>query len=444
MRLKNNRAFLAIIFLLFIVLIGTTFAYFQSSTNFINEFNYGIYDVYTTEVFESPDNWKPGEEIPKTITTKNEGTIDAAVRVSYTEKWEDSEGNDITNSIDEGTAIINLDNTNEWTKEGNYYYYNYILKPNDETSSFIKSVTLNPNLNGVSCTPSNDGLAQTCEASNPVLGATYKLTITKETVQYDQYQNVWNTNIEIIEKPPLIQIMNSERTKDTLQVGDEICINGYTTECFNFIGYDGNNVKLLSKYNLKVGKIFDSNRSQIGIYSSSDTGYGLQSSEARGIVEGQTRYGTVAFSATNYWYDGGSNLKSKYGSAWKTNNVYDTDYVTEPDFSGSGFNTVGYSIAYYVEEHKNKLEDYGITINNARLLTYAEATDSSIGCNGNINKNYCPRNGFIANTSFWLGSAPGYVNVQYVTTNDAFHYTSYYFDYEYGVRPVIVISKSDI
>ena len=44
------------------------------------------------------------------------------------------------------------------------------------------------------------------------------------------------------------------KTKDNLQVGDEICIK---SECFNFIGYDGNNIKMLSKWNLKVGNIYE-------------------------------------------------------------------------------------------------------------------------------------------------------------------------------------------
>ena len=83
---------------------------------------------------------------------------------------------------------------------------------------------------------------------------------------------------------------------------------------------------MLAKYNLKVGKIYDSGGTQTGTYSSGDTGYGLQSSEEKGYAEGQVRYGTVAFSATNYWYDG-SNLKAKYGSAWNTNNVYEAEIL---------------------------------------------------------------------------------------------------------------------
>ena len=200
--MKNKKSLIAIIAVLLVAVVGVTFAYFQSSVSFENLFTTGTYKVVTTETFESPSNWAPGEEIPKTITSTNEGTIPAAVRVSYTEQWLDEDNQDITSQVANGTAIINLDNTNEWTKEGNYYYYNYILEPEDTTSSFMKSVTLNPDLNGVTCT--GDGNTKTCTSNNSILGGTYKLTITKETVQADRYQEVWNTSISITEKPSAI------------------------------------------------------------------------------------------------------------------------------------------------------------------------------------------------------------------------------------------------
>ena len=216
--MKNKKTIVAVAAILLIAVVGATLAYFQSSASFENVFNTGTYKVVTTEVFESPTNWKPGEEIPKTITSTNEGTIPAAVRVSYTEQWLDEKNNDITSQVANGTVIINLDNTSDWTNEGNYYYYNYILEPQQSTTSFIKSVTLNPNLNGITCTPSNDGSTQTCTSNNPILGGTYKLTITKETVQADRYQDIWNTNVEITEK--------------TLAIGDTVnystLLNGIT------------------------------------------------------------------------------------------------------------------------------------------------------------------------------------------------------------------------
>ncbi len=227
------------------------------------------------------------------------------------------------------------------------------------------------------------------------------------------------------------------KTKDNLTVGDEVCIRG---ECFNFLYYDGTNnedIVMLTKYNLKVGNICknDISYTKIGEYTSSDPGYGLQSSEAKGWVDGaSTVNGTVAFSATNYWYDG-SSLKPEYGTSYPAD-VYDaTNYKGAPSESN-------YSVAYYVDGYKTKLTEYGVTIKDTRLLTYAEATDSSIGCDAS--KWRCPTNGFITNTSFWLGSADINNSVWGVHSDGTFG--RYFFDrvYSIGVRPVIVISKDSI
>ena len=216
-------------------------------------------------------------------------------------------------------------------------------------------------------------------------------------------------------------VLPTGRTKNNLKVGDEICVNGDTTECFNFIGYDGNNIKMLSKWNLNVGSY------------AKGTVTNLQDSDVRGSGSSGAKYGTVAFSGTNYWYDG-SSLKAKYGSAWDTNNIYDTDYS---DASGTN-----YSVAYYVENYKDTLETYGLTVQEARLLTYREATDSSIGCDKSSYS--CPTDGFITNTSFWLGSALSTDSVWFVRSGGGFDFGGYYGVYSFGVRPVVVISKSDI
>ena len=89
------------------------------------------------------------------------------------------------------------------------WYYKTALAPNDTTSSFISSVELNPDV-PVHSVCDNQGTStvvdghtvttKTCTTSianaagTAGLGkATYVLTITVETVQYDQYANVWDT-----------------------------------------------------------------------------------------------------------------------------------------------------------------------------------------------------------------------------------------------------------
>jgi predicted ribosomally synthesized peptide with SipW-like signal peptide len=415
--MKKKKSLVAIVAVLLVVVVGATFAYFTSSATFNNQFNLGNYSITTQEVFTSPDNWAPGDTTPKILTATNNGSIDAAVRVSYTEEWTDDNGDPVDSSnIPNDAVTINFTTPSDWTESNGYYYYNYILKAGNTTSSLIESVSLNSNLNNSNCTESNG--VKTCTSNlQGLAGYHYTLTFTIETVQYDQYRSAWNTNQSIVEKP-LIQIMNSQRTKDTLQVGDEICINGDTTECFNFYGYDGNNIKMLAEWNLNVGS------------NAKGTATNLQDSDVKGYVSSGTKYGNVTFSGTNYWYDG-SALKSKYGSSYPAD-VYDTDYI---DASGNN-----YSVAYYVENYKNVLETYGLNVQSARLLTYSEAT-TNVGCSGSS----CPTNGFITNTSFWLGSAGSDFGVWFVLPYGYFSGDSYFGNVsDFGVRPVIVISKSDI
>ena len=219
------------------------------------------------------------------------------------------------------------------------------------------------------------------------------------------------------EREKLVQLP-AGKTKDNLVVGDEITVG---TEQFNFIRYDGNNIVMLAKWNLNVGN----NPKTAETFK--------QDSDVKGYIDGGTKYGNVAFSATNYW----SSLGLTYPA-----DVYDNTYKTAPDFTGSGYSTTGYSVAYYVEKYKKILEDMGLTISEARLLTYTEATDSTIGigCSGSS----CPTTGFITNTSFWLGSANGSNALWVVYSGGDFDIVGFRGDIYFGVRPVIVISKSEV
>ena len=220
------------------------------------------------------------------------------------------------------------------------------------------------------------------------------------------------------EREKLVQLP-AGKTKDNLVLGDEITVG---TEQFNFIRYDGNNIVMLAKWNLNVGN----NPKTAETFK--------QDSDVKGYISGGTKYGNVAFSATNYW----SSITTYPAD------VYDNTYKTAPDFTGSGYSTTGYSVAYYVEKYKKILEDMGLTISEARLLTYTEATDSTIGIGCDGGNLSCPTTGFITNTSFWLGSANGSNNLWIVFSNGVFYRDYFNGGSSFGVRPVIVISKSEV
>ena len=429
--MKNKKSLIAIIAVLLIAVVGVTFAYFNSSAIFENQFNLGNYNVVTQEVFTSPSDWAPGDVTPKTLIARNNGTINAAVRVKYEEEWTDSNGDEISN-IPNDAVILNFTTPSNWTYDSSdgYYYYNYYLKAGQTTTSLTDSVTLNSNLNEANCVEENG--VQTCTSDiQGLAGATYTLTFTIETCQYDQYQSVWNTEQTIGEKPPLVQLMNSDRDKNNLQVGDEICINGPTSECFNFIRYDGDNIVMLSKYNLNVGNNIQPG--EVGVQNSLAIGFNVDSSTA---VDNYYP-ATVEFSETNYWDDNDS-PKSDYQGSYYPGPDYPTIYDSI-NYKGA-LGESNYSVAYYVENYRDTLERYGLTVQDARLLTRTEAT-TNVGCNEN--ETSCPI-GFITNTSFWLGTAWNEIHIYDIKTNGFFYISTYSSLKSNGVRPVIVISKSEI
>ena len=233
--MKNKKPIIALGALAVVGLIAGTIAYFTSEATFDNIFKTAVYKTKSEEVFNSPDNWTPGDVTPKTITTKNEGTIPVAVRISTSESWKDENDNEISAATlatvrrntalelgidgdtydaaiasnpsaypEANTVTINLANTSDWVFKNGYYYYNKSLIPNATTTTFMESVTLNAALKvDKSCTepvvdqqdPSKKTI--TCSTSIAGLGkATYTLTLTVETVQFDQYDKVWFDGVD--------------------------------------------------------------------------------------------------------------------------------------------------------------------------------------------------------------------------------------------------------
>ena len=171
------------------------------------------------------------------------------------------------------------------------------------------------------------------------------------------------------------------------------------SEKFYVVGTEGDNVKLLSMYNLYVG----------------GTGSKLYGSEATGMQD-SSMLGNTSSS---------SNGVSVFSSASKKGTNYS-------DYNGS-------IVEEYVNNYKNILEsDFGVEVVEARLITKDEL--SAFGCSWN---KYCSTNyPFIYSTSYWTGTAS---NSEYIygVFNDGLMDIYSYGSYFYGVRPVIVISKDN-
>ena len=253
----------------------------------------------------------------------------------------------------------------------------------------------------------------------------------------------------------------NRQNEGSITVGDEVAID---TEHFYVISSDETNTVLLAKYNLLVGDVYNKNGSNWELtkaLTTSDTGYGLQSETAKGYYSGATDYtGVVAFSGKGYWDNancvsngsgestcpGTRGLKSEYANsanaAGKTGS-YSTPYpyVYESSMSsvaptytyGNPYGYAqdnGYTIAYYVEGYVNRLKSLGAPNNiTGRLLTYEEANSLSSTIKGNW--------------SYWLGSASHRSRVWDVF-GGSMHGDNFWNDGSYGVRPVIVVSTSEI
>ena len=179
------------------------------------------------------------------------------------------------------------------------------------------------------------------------------------------------------------------------------------SEQFYTIGTEGDNVKLLSMYNLYVGNQSDYN----GVVAlASPTG--MQSELARGYFDGysvsNSKIGTTAFSSSTQ----------------------------------NGTNYSGSIVEGYVNSYKNVLETYfGVDVVEARLITKDELTDSeTFAC---VGLDMCSdKYPWIYSTSYWSGSARDTYYVWYVSSDGILYYDKYRNDYDFGVRPVIIISKS--
>ena len=152
-KLKNKKSIVFVVLVLFIGLIGGTFAYYTSSHVFENVFHTNPYQTEVIETFISPDDWLPGTTTPKEVAVTNKGSVNVGVRISFTEEWEDANGDPLPlkDSENRPIAVINfasdLSNWNEVVEDGTtYYYYTEELEPNETTDPLIESVTFRSDL----------------------------------------------------------------------------------------------------------------------------------------------------------------------------------------------------------------------------------------------------------------------------------------------------------
>ena len=184
----------------------------------------------------------------------------------------------------------------------------------------------------------------------------------------------------------------------TYSVGDEFCLEN---ECFYVIKDNGSTVTALAKQNVNTeSNRQDTNANTLAFAENTNKNYG-------------------------YWTDSRHELLSKYGTSYPAN-VYDNN-----------------SLLYApVQNYKTYLKNtLGKTSADARLITYDELT--SLGCSSNESTcNSAPS--WVYSVNYWTASAYDERYVWNVYLNGFFYFSYFEPSGDYGLRPVITISKSDI
>lgn len=197
--MKNKKSLIALVALLIVGVVGSTFAYFTTTKTFKNEFKTEGYSTSVSETFESPTEWTPGTTTEKVVTATNNGDVEVAVRVKLEEAW--SNGLALTQTTNDGTwnvAEINFANADKWELKEGYYYYKEELAKGESTLPLFTGVTYNEKMTaelaGIVCTETTNEntVTETCTSGNGYAGATYTLNVTVETIQADAATTEWN------------------------------------------------------------------------------------------------------------------------------------------------------------------------------------------------------------------------------------------------------------
>ena len=209
----------------------------------------------------------------------------------------------------------------------------------------------------------------------------------------------------------LVRVVSGDGTKE----GNEVCIKN---ECFYVISSTDTTVTMLAKYNLHVGSRVDEDL-DLGwgyIVTPLSNPTGIQDETAKGFdwdnendLEAYPFIGTTAFSSA-----------SQKG----------TNYS---DYSGS-------IVEGYVNNYNSYLITQGVTPIEARLITKDELI--GLGCSED-DRSCSEAPSWVYATSYWSGSADDSYDVWYVYSDGNFYLSTCDNDYIFGVRPVIIISKSN-
>lgn len=146
--MKRKIVVIALIVALVAVLAVGTAAYFTAEDTATNVITSGSVSIKLHEMaktddgelkpFENGQGVMPGSVVSKIVTVENTGSGTAWVRISVEKSIELSEGRE--GETDLGLISFDL-NTESWTEQDGYYYYNTALAAGEETAPLFTAVT---------------------------------------------------------------------------------------------------------------------------------------------------------------------------------------------------------------------------------------------------------------------------------------------------------------
>ena len=257
---------------------------------------------------------------------------------------------------------------------------------------------------------SQDDILSAGETRNLTITIEFIKDLTKEDLPKQTSTISLSYKLNFVQTDEKVTSVSQGNNFKTYSVGDEFCLEN---ECFNVIKDNGTTVDALAKQNVNTEtNRQDSNANRLAFATPDET---------KRIPGCTNTYGCHY----GYWTDSSGKLLSKYGTKYPVNAFDSNSLLYEP-----------------VQNYKTYLKNtLGKTSIDARLITYEELT--SLGCSRNeITCKSAPS--WVYSTDYWTASTNDKYDVWYVNSNGNFYHNDFVSSEVFSLRPVIIISKSDI
>ncbi|MBR3176622.1 hypothetical protein IKF25_01450 [Candidatus Saccharibacteria bacterium] len=172
-----------------LLLVGVTVAVSHDFAFFGNLFKLGYYQTEFIETFDSPEDWTPCDETPKTVIAKNDSDTKIYVRLKYDEYWRAKDNVTDLPLVKDGVTLAEIifQNETDWNLRDGWYYYKTPLNPGESTNSLFKAVKLSCNADfGTDNVCHDTAEGSVCEKpADQYEEAKYHLFVTVQTISED-------------------------------------------------------------------------------------------------------------------------------------------------------------------------------------------------------------------------------------------------------------------